>query len=160
MSFVAGFAEVEVDVETGELSVVDYTAVADVGTVLHPRNCQGQVYGGTLLGMAHATGHQWVYDKHYGVSLARRFYHDKPPSIMDAPAFQFAALNIPDPETPIGARGVGEPPVGAAYGAVVNALIAAVGDDAFRRTPVTADIILTSLEAGGKWTDEPLTSHI
>ncbi len=160
MSFIAGFAEVEVDVETGEFSVLDYTAVADVGTVLHPRNCRGQVYGGTLLGMAHAIGHRWVYDRHYGLSLGRRFYHSKPPTILDAPRFQFAALNIPDPETPLGARGVGEPPVGAAYGAVVNALAAAVGDDAFRRTPVTADLILTSLEAGGKWAHEALRSHI
>ncbi len=48
----------------------------------------------------------------------------------------------------------------AGYGAVVNALIAAVGDNAFRRTPVTADLLLTSLEAGGKWTHEPLRSHV
>ncbi|MBI4476217.1 MAG: xanthine dehydrogenase family protein, partial [Acidobacteria bacterium] len=146
MSFIAGFAEVEVDVETGEFSVLDYTAVADVGTVLHPRNLRGQVYGGSLLGMAHAIGHKWTYDGHYGLSLGNRFYHSKPPTILDSPEFQFDALNLPDPETPVGARGAGEPPVGAAYGAVVNALAAAVGVDAFRRTPVTADLILTSLE--------------
>ena len=159
MSFVAGFAEVEVDVETGAIRVVDYTAVADCGTVLHPRNCQGQAFGGTMLGMAHAVGHKWVYDKHYGLSLGNRFYHSKPPSILDAPRFQFAALDLPDPETPVGARGVGEPPVGAAYGAVVNALIAAIGVEAFRRTPVTADLILASLEAGATRVHEPLTSH-
>jgi xanthine dehydrogenase molybdenum-binding subunit len=160
MSFVAGFAEVEVDTETGEFSVVDYTAVVDVGTVLHPRNCQGQTYGGSLLGMAHAIGHRWVYDRHYGLALARRFYHSKPPSLLDAPRFQWAAVNLPDPETPVGARGVGEPPVGAAYGAVVNALAAALGDDAFRRTPVMADIVLASLEAGGRRISDALASHI
>lgn len=157
MSFVAGFAEVEVDVETGEYTVVDYTAVADCGTVLHPRSCQSQVYGGTLLGMAHATGHRWVHDKRYGLSVGRRFYHHKPPTILDAPRFQFAALNIPDPETPVGVRGIGEPPVGAGYGAVVNALIDAVGEEAFRRTPVTADLILTAFEAGGRRPHEPLS---
>ena len=51
-----------------------------------------------------------------------------------------------DPETPVGARGVGEPPVGAGYGAVMNAIADAVGVDVFRRAPVTADIVLMSLE--------------
>jgi CO/xanthine dehydrogenase Mo-binding subunit len=160
MSFVAGFAEVEVDVETGEFAVLDYAAVADIGTVVHPRNCTGQAYGGTLLGMAHAIGHRWVFDRRYGLPLGNRFYHHKPPTLADAPRYQFAALNIPDPQTPVGARGVGEPPVGAAFGAVTNALIDAVGHDAFRRAPVNADVILTALEAGGQWAHEALTSNI
>ena len=50
------------------------------------------------------------------------------------------ALDIADPETPVGARGVGEPPVGAGYGAVLNAIADAVGVDVFRRAPVTADM--------------------
>ena len=57
-------------------------------------------------------------------------------------------MNLPDPETPVGARGVGEPPVGAGYGAVMNAIADAVGVDVFRRAPVTADIVLMSLEHG------------
>jgi CO/xanthine dehydrogenase Mo-binding subunit len=156
-SFLAGFAEVEVDVETGQYSVIDYTAVADCGTVLHPRSLRGQVFGGTLLGIAHATGHRWVYDKRYGVSVGRRFYNHRPPTILDAPRFQFAALDIPDPQTPVGVRGIGEPPVGAAYGAVVNALIDALGEEAFRTTPVTADAVLTALESGGQRARGPLT---
>jgi xanthine dehydrogenase molybdenum-binding subunit len=69
-SFVAGFAEVEVDVETGHYSILDYTAVADVGTVLHPRNLGGQILGRSMLGIGHAIGQKWVYDQHYGVALA------------------------------------------------------------------------------------------
>ena len=57
-------------------------------------------------------------------------------------------VDIPDPETPVGARGIGEPPVGAGCGAVLNAIAAAVGDEVFRRMPVTADMILTALETG------------
>jgi CO/xanthine dehydrogenase Mo-binding subunit len=159
-SYVAGFAEVEVDVETGAYHIVDFAAVADVGTVLNPRSLQGQTFGGVMLGIGHAIGQKWVYDQHYGVPLAKRFYHNKPPTIMDAPTnFSFAALNLPDPETPVGARGVGEPPVGAGLAAVLNALAAAVGDEIFRRSPVNADMILTSLEAGRRVT-EPLTAHI
>ena len=55
---------------------------------------------------------------------------------------------------------MGEPPVGAAYGAIMNAIADAIGDDAFKRSPVTADILLTSLENGGKRTHETLTAHI
>ena len=113
-SFVAGFAEVEVDVETGKYHILDYLAVADVGTVIHPRALGGQVLGRSMLGIGHAIGQKWVYDQHYGVPLAKRFYQNKPPTILDAPAkMQWAALDIPDPETPVGARGIGEPPVAA-----------------------------------------------
>jgi len=159
-SFVIGFAEVEVDVETGVYRIIDFTGIADVGTVINPRSLKGQTFGGLMLGIGHAIGQKWVFDQHYGVPLARRFYQTKPPTIMDAPmGYQFAALDIPDPESPAGARGVGEPPVGAGFGAILNALAAAVGDDVFRRAPVTADMILTALEAG-RPVHEPLTTHI
>ena len=159
-SYVAGFAEVEVDVETGHYEVLEYTAVADVGTVLHPRVLGGQILGGSLQGMGHAMSQKWVYDPHYGVPLAKRFYSNKPPSILDAPkTMKWAAVEIPDPETPVGVRGIGEPPVGAGFAAVLNALADAVGHDVFRRSPVTADIILTSLEAGHRVTDQ-LRSNI
>ena len=57
-------------------------------------------------------------------------------------------------------RGVGEPPVGAAYGAIMNAIADAIGDEIFRRSPVSADIILNALENGGKRTHDALTAHI
>jgi len=159
-SYVATFAEVEVDVETGHYRVLDLLAVADVGTVIHPRNLGGQILGGSMLGLGHALSQKWVYDQHYGVPLARRFYQTRPPTILDAPAtMRSAALDIPDPETPVGARGVGEAPVGAGFGAVVNAIAAAVGDEVFKRAPVTADMILTALEEK-RVTHEPLTANI
>jgi CO/xanthine dehydrogenase Mo-binding subunit len=81
--------------------------------------------------------------------LTKRFHHNRPPTILDAPVnVKLDALDLADPETPVGARGVGEPPVGAGYGAIINALSDALGDDVFRRTPVTPDIILASLELG------------
>jgi xanthine dehydrogenase molybdenum-binding subunit len=159
-SYVAGFAEVEVDLETGKYRILDYLAVADVGTIIHPRALGGQVLGRSMLGIGHAIGQKWVYDQHYGLPLAKRFHHNKPPTILDAPEkMQWAALDIPDPETPIGARGIGEPPVGAGCMAILNALSDALGDEIFRRAPVTADVILASLEAG-KPATEGLTAHI
>jgi CO/xanthine dehydrogenase Mo-binding subunit len=159
-SFVASFAEVEVDVETGRFNILDYLAVVDVGTVIHPHSLGGQVLGRSMLGIGHAIGQKTVYDQHYGVPLATRFYQNKPPTILDAPAkMQWAALDIPDPETPVGARGIGEPPVAAGCNAVLNALANAVGDDVFRRAPVMASEILASLEVGHP-AGEPLTAHI
>jgi xanthine dehydrogenase molybdenum-binding subunit len=160
-SFVIGFAEVEVDTETGAVTVIDYAAVGDVGTILNPRSLKGQLFGGSMLGLGHAKTQRWMYDQHYGLALARRFYQNRPPTILDAPMnFAGDAVNIPDPETPTGIRGVGEPPVGAAYGAIMNAIADAIGDEVFTRSPVTADMILTSLENGGKRTHEALTAHI
>jgi CO/xanthine dehydrogenase Mo-binding subunit len=159
-SFVATFAEVEADVETGQYRILDFLAYADVGTVLHPRALGGQILGRSILGIGHTTGQKWVYDQHYGLPLSRRFYHTKPPSILDIPAkMDWAAVEIPDPETPIGARGIGEPPVGGGCAAILNALSDALGDEIFRRAPVTADVILTSLEAG-KPMQDPLRSNI
>jgi CO/xanthine dehydrogenase Mo-binding subunit len=157
--FVAGFAEVEVDVETGVVSLIDFLSIGDVGTVVNPRSLIAQLNGGCCLGIAHALFQKLVYDPHYGVSLARRFHHNKPLTIMDIPQMQARALEIPDPGTPTGAKGVGEPPVGAGYGAVLNAIAAAVGVDAFRRAPVTSDVVLMSL-THGKRMHPPLRAHV
>jgi len=159
-SYVASFAEVEVDIETGKYYIVDFLAYADVGSVIHPRALGGQVLGRSVLGMGHALGQKWVYDPHYGAMLSTRMYHSKPPTILDAPVnMQWAALDIPDPETPVGARGVGEPPVGGGCASILNALSDALGDEIFQRAPVNADTILTSLEAGRPM-QHPLTAHI
>ena len=160
-SYCIGFAEVEVDVETGKWAILEFVTVADVGTVINPRSLKGQAHGGIMLGIGHAHAQKWVYDQHYGVPLAKRFHYNRPPTILDKPIeMKFDAVNLPDPETPVGARGIGEPPVGAGYGAVMNAIAAAVGDEVFRRTPVTPDVILMALENGGQRQHEALTAHI
>ena len=154
-SFVVGFAEVEVDVETGKTTLVDYLAVGDVGTVVNPRSLHGQMLGGISLGIGHAL--------HAEVGLrpaVRRAAREAlpPQQAADDPRHPgrrctTEALGLADPETPVGARGVGEPPVGAGYGSVMNAIADAVGDDVFRRAPVTPDIVLMSLESGRRMHD-------
>jgi len=159
-SFVAGFAEVEVDVETGKVTLIDYLGVGDVGTVINPRSLLAQIKGGSCLGIAHALQQKWVFDPKYGLMMSRRFHNTRPLTILDIPAsMQADAVGLPDPETPVGARGVGEPPVGAGYGAVLNAIADAVGVEVFRRAPVTADIVLMSLE-NKKRMHAPLQAHV
>jgi xanthine dehydrogenase molybdenum-binding subunit len=160
-SFVASFAEVEVDLETGKYQIVDFLAVADVGTIIHPRALGGQVMGRSILGIGHAIGQKWVYDQHYGLPVAKRFYQLKPPTILDLPpdGMNWTALDIPDPETPVGARGIGEPPVGGGCAVILNALTNALGEEVIRRAPITADLILASLEMG-RPAGELLTAHV
>ena len=159
-SYVASFAEVEVDVETGHYHIVDFLAYADVGSVIHPAALGGQILGRSTLGIGHAIGQKWVFDPHYGVMVSKRFYYTKPPTILDVPVdMQWEALDIPDPETPAGARGIGEPPVGGGCASILNALSDALGDEIFQRAPVNADTILTSLEAGRPM-QHPLVAHI
>jgi xanthine dehydrogenase molybdenum-binding subunit len=158
--FVIGFAEVEVDVETGGVTLVEFVGVGDVGTVINPRSLVAQIKGGACLGIAHALFQKSVVEPRYGVSLSDRFHYSKPLTILDIPRSMHAeAVGLADPGTPVGAKGVGEPPVGAGYGAVMNAIADAVGVDVFRRAPVTADIILMSLENGRRM-HEPLRSHV
>jgi CO/xanthine dehydrogenase Mo-binding subunit len=157
---VIGFAEVEVDTETGGVRLVDFLGVGDVGTVVNPRSLLAQIKGGSCLGIAHALFQKSVVEPRYGVSLTDRFHYSKPLTILDIPAvMQADALDMADPDTPVGARGVGEPPVGGAYGAVMSAIQDAVGEDVFRRAPVTADVILMSLEHGRRM-HEPLRMHV
>ena len=160
LSYVAAFAEVEVDTETGMYAITDYLAVADVGTVIHPRALGGQILGRSMLGISHAIGQRWIYDQKYGVALAKRFYNNNPPTILDAPKnMAWDAVGLPDPETPVGARGIGEPPVAAGCCAVLNALSAAMGDEVFVRAPVLVDHIVKALETG-KVGQERLTANV
>ena len=129
-SFAAAFAEVEVDLETGKYTVTEFLSVGDVGTVIHPAALGGQILGRSMLGIAHAIGHRWTYDQRYGVMLARRFYNTGTPTILDVPRnMGWDAVGLPDPETPVGARGIGEPPVAAACTSVLNAISDALGDE-------------------------------
>ncbi|MCZ6697173.1 MAG: xanthine dehydrogenase family protein molybdopterin-binding subunit [Acidobacteria bacterium] len=147
ISFVVGFATVEVDVETGQVEILDYTVVADCGTVVNPRSLAAQLHGGGVQGFGVACSQKWVYDAHWGLPFTDRFYTAKPPTILDVPLEMKAdAVNLPDPYTPVGARGIGEAPFGAGAGAVVCAIEDAIGGPSFNRTPIMADMILNKLE--------------
>jgi CO/xanthine dehydrogenase Mo-binding subunit len=159
--FMAAFAEVEVDVETGVWTILDFVGVADVGTVMHPNSLGGQILGGGIQGIGHVRSQKLVYDGHYGAGLATRMHHNKPPTILDIPVnSRWAAVGLPDPTNPIGAKGIGEPSTVAAAGAVLNALADAVGDDIIRRTPVQPEMIMATLANNRQLAYEPLTAFI
>jgi xanthine dehydrogenase molybdenum-binding subunit len=159
-SWVVGFAEVELDVETGKVDVVHYTAVTDCGVVVHPRSLGGQIFGGSIQGMGIAMSQKWVFDPVWGVSFAKRFYTARPPGILDVPIdMQWAAVEIPDPQTPVGAKGIGEPCVGAGSAALTSAIADAMEGECLCRTPLTADVLLAELE-GRAPAYGPLDLHV
>ena len=150
-SFAAAFAEVEVDLETGQHTILDYLPVADVGTVLHPRSLGAQLHGGGIQGFSHARTQNIVYDPHYGKLVSRRLYQNKPPTILDVPLeMQWEALNTPDPLNPVGSKGVGEVAALSGSAAVLCAIENAIGNRCVVRTPVTPERILEALETAGK----------
>ncbi len=164
MSFVAGFAEVEVDIETGEIRMVDYAAGCDAGTIIHPKTFEGQVFGGAIQGFSVALSQKWVYDRRWGLLVAKRFYSNRPPGILDVPHEQpmkWGAADLPDPFNPLGAKGIGEAAQGAGSGAVVNAIADALGQENgnFYRSPITRDMILTQLEQAPTGHNR-LTAHV
>jgi xanthine dehydrogenase molybdenum-binding subunit len=151
LSFAAAFAEVEVDLETGQHKILDYLPVGDVGTVLHPRSLGAQFHGGAIQGFGHARTQNIIYDPHYGKLVSRRLYQNKPPTILDVPLeMQWEALNTPDPQNPVGSKGVGEVAALAGSAAVLCAIENAIGNRCVVRTPVTPERILEAIEAEGK----------
>jgi CO/xanthine dehydrogenase Mo-binding subunit len=146
-SFVVGFAQVELDVETGHVDIVDYVASTDCGVVVHPRSLAAQLHGGGIQGFGMARSQKWVFDPKWGVPFAHRLYTARPPGILDVPLeMDWVAVNEPDPQTPVGAKGIGEPPLGAGAAAITSAIADALGGRCLCRTPLTTDVILAELE--------------
>ena len=159
-SWVVGFAEVELDVETGKVDVIHYTAVTDCGVVVHPRGLAGQIFGGSFQGMGMAMSQKWVFDPVWGVSFAKRLYTARPPGMLDVPIdVQWAAVELPDPQTPVGAKGIGEPCVGAGSAALTSAISDALEGECLCRTPLTPDVLLAEIE-GREPAYGPLDLHV
>ncbi len=159
-SWVAGFAVVELDTETGVVEIKEYTGVADCGVVLHPRSLGAQIHGGSIQGMGMAMSQRWVFDPQYGVPFAKRLYTARPPGMLDVPLkLEWDAVGEPDPQTPVGAKGIGEPPVGAGAAAIASAVADAMGGRYLGRTPLTPDLILSELE-GRASPFGPVETHV
>jgi CO/xanthine dehydrogenase Mo-binding subunit len=103
--------------------------------MLHPRSLGTQILGGSIQGMGIARSQKWVYDPAWGVAFAKRLYTARPPGILDVPLdLEWGSVELPDPQTPVGAKGIGEPPVGAGSAAIVSAISDALGGICLCRT--------------------------
>jgi xanthine dehydrogenase molybdenum-binding subunit len=150
------FVEIELDVETGKFKILDMVSVADCGTVLHPTGLAHQIRGGNVMGIGLAHLERHVYDPKLGLPAAALLYQAKPPSYLDVPAeIGWGAVDKPDPQNPVGVKGVGEPPQGSGAAAITTAISDALGGHLFNRTPVSTDMIVNAL-AGRPQSHKPL----
>ena len=141
----AGFIRIELDVETGQFEILDYVGVADCGTVLHPQGLATQIKGGAVQGFGMATLERHLYDPHYGLPGTIGLHQTKPPTYLDVPLeMGWAAVNIADPQNPVGSKGIGEPTMGCAAAALLCAISDALGGHYFNRTPVVPDMVVNA----------------
>ncbi|MGH9012265.1 MAG: xanthine dehydrogenase family protein molybdopterin-binding subunit, partial [Acidimicrobiia bacterium] len=127
--FLADVAAVEVDTETGQVTVRDYISVHDAGRVLHPALAEGQVLGGLAHGLGAALLERHVYDD-AGNLLTSTFVDYPTPTATELPRATTEMVESPSPVTPLGAKGLGEGTTMTAPAAIANAIADALGLDA------------------------------
>ena len=142
----AAVATVDVDLDTCEVVVRDVIAVDDVGKVIHPILCEGQVEGGTLQAVGYATIEEMKVDD--GRYLNDRLATYLIPTAMDAPRISAILVEAPYSGAPHGAKGVGELPMDVVAPAIVDAIHDASGVW-IMEMPATPERVLATMVRGG-----------
>jgi 2-furoyl-CoA dehydrogenase large subunit len=124
--FIVDVATVEVDRETGEVTVLDYVTVHDAGRLLNPLLADGQVRGGFAHGAGAALLERTVYDED-GNLLTASFMDYLCATSADLPSLRIGHRETPSPYTPLGAKGLGEGNTMSVPAAIANAVADAVG---------------------------------
>jgi carbon-monoxide dehydrogenase large subunit len=137
-------ASVEVDPETGRVSVLDYVVVEDCGPVINPMIVEGQIHGAVAQGIGEALGERLVYDES-GQLVTGTLMEYALPVAAALPAFTIGHLETPSPLTPGGYKGMGEGGTIGAPAAVANAVADALKPLGVPVTtlPILPDVILS-----------------
>jgi xanthine dehydrogenase YagR molybdenum-binding subunit len=145
-TFGAQFAEVEVDTETGRVTVLKVVAVHDVGRMVNALNAESQVLGGVIQGLSAGLFEQKLMDDNTGRMVNPNLEDYKIATARDCPEIVPMFINAPDDKcNNLGVKGLGEPPRIPASAAIANAVYNAVG--AFvREIPLTPDRVLAALK--------------
>lgn len=119
-------ADVEVDTETGKVTVLRYTALQDVGKAIHPSYVEGQLQGGAAQGIGWALNEEYFIDEG-GRMLNASFLDYRMPTSLDLPMIDTVIVEVANPNHPYGVRGVGEAPIVPPLAALGNAIYDAIG---------------------------------
>ncbi len=119
-------AEVEIDPDTGHMTIATYTAVDDCGRALDPMIVQGQLHGSVAAGLGQALMENTVYDSGNGQLVTGSFMDYAMPRAEDMPPLRDALYDVPATTNPLGVKGVGEAGTTAAISAVMNAVADAI----------------------------------
>jgi xanthine dehydrogenase YagR molybdenum-binding subunit len=146
-TFGAQCVEVEVDVESGELTVLRVIASHDCGRIINPTLVDSQVIGAVTQGLGFALLEERVVDPSTGVVLNANLEEYKVPTVVDVPSIVHVPVDQPDPEANLtGAKGIGEPPLVPTAPAIANAVFDAIGVR-IRHLPLSRHHLLEALAA-------------
>jgi len=140
--FATHAAEVEVDMETGEVTVMKVAAAHDVGKAVNPVTCEQQIEGAVIMGISNTLMEEFKMEK--GRIINDNLADYKVATMMDAPDIAPIIVEAHHREGPYGAKGVGEPAAAATAPAIANAIYDAIGIR-FKELPITAEKVLKAL---------------
>jgi xanthine dehydrogenase molybdenum-binding subunit len=142
--FAAAFAEVEVDIETGEVKVIRLVSSHDVGRAINPMIVEGQIVGGAAQGLGYALTEGFCFDQRTGTALNQWFLDLRTPSILDIPDIEPVIVELGEPTHPFGAKGCSEISYVGVAPAIANAICHATGARV-TELPMTPDVVLKAL---------------
>jgi CO/xanthine dehydrogenase Mo-binding subunit len=146
VSYGAQFAEVEVDLETGQVEVTKLVSVQDNGQSINPTVIEGQVQGALQQSIGYTITENPVLDKRTGKMLNPRFASYHLLTAVDMPKIVVHSVEIPDETGPFGAKGLGEIPIISTAPAIANAIYDAIGIR-FKEIPITQEKVFMALRA-------------
>ncbi len=144
-AFAVHICDTEVDPETGNVSIIRYTTVQDVGTAIHPDYVEGQMQGGAVQGIGWALNEAYVFDGN-GRMENPGFLDYRMPVASDLPMIDTVMVEVPNPAHPYGVKGVGEAPIVPPLAAVANAVARATGLP-MRQLPLSPDRVWAAIQA-------------
>ncbi len=143
-SFGSHIVDVEVDRETGRVTILRYTVLQDAGKAVHPSYVEGQFQGGAAQGIGWALNEEYVYGDD-GKLQNPGFLDYRIPVASDLPMIDTVIVEVPNPNHPFGVRGVGETPIVPPMAAIANAIENAIGIR-FTELPMSPPKVLAALK--------------
>jgi CO/xanthine dehydrogenase Mo-binding subunit len=143
-SFGTHMVDVEVDKETGRVTVLRYTVIQDAGKAVHPSYVEGQYQGGAAQGIGWALNEEYIYGPDGRLQNAG-FLDYRMPVASDLPMIDTVIVEVPNPRHPYGVRGVGETPIVPPMAAMANAIAAATGIR-FTELPMSPPKVLKAID--------------
>ncbi|MBM3943292.1 MAG: xanthine dehydrogenase family protein molybdopterin-binding subunit [SAR202 cluster bacterium] len=118
--------DLEVDPDTGKVTILRYTAVQDAGKAIHPSYVEGQIQGGAVQGIGWALNEEYYFNQQ-GQMMNSSFLDYRMPTSLDLPMINTVIVEVANPGHPFGVRGVGEVAIVPPMAAICNALYRATG---------------------------------
>jgi xanthine dehydrogenase molybdenum-binding subunit len=142
------FTEVEVDMKTGKIDVVEIYNVHDSGIIMNPKLAEGQVHGGVSMSLGYALSEQMLFDKKTGKTLNNNLLDYKLQTILDTPDIGVAFVELYEPSGSFGQKSLGENPTISPAPAVRNAVLDATGV-AMNKLPMNPQAVFEKFKEAG-----------